>query len=217
MPITVVFFDVGETLVNEARLWAGWAAYLGVPVETFLSTLEEVIAAGEHHRRVFDGFVPGFDLDAARRDRAARNDADIFTAADLYPDVIPCFRALRQRGYTIGIAGNQPASAEQELNDFALDVDIITSSASLGVDKPSPVFFERLAKLAGAPAVEIAHVGDRLDNDVLPARESGMISVLLERGPWGRAHAGRAEARLADLRIKSLVELPDALARVTHR
>jgi hypothetical protein len=30
MSIEVVCFDVGETLVNETRLWDGWAAYLGV-------------------------------------------------------------------------------------------------------------------------------------------------------------------------------------------
>jgi hypothetical protein len=39
-----------------------------------------------------------------------------------------------------------------------------------------------------------------------------MVSVFLRRGPWGFAHALRPEAGLADLRVDSLAELPEALA-----
>jgi hypothetical protein len=42
-----------------------------------------------------------------------------------------------------------------------------------------------------------------------------MVSVFLQRGPWGRVHARRSEAALAEIRIKSLGELPEALARMT--
>jgi hypothetical protein len=70
MAIRVVVFDVGETLVNEERLWGRWAAYLGVEADVFRSTLAEVIANGEHHRAVFERFSPGLDVERARRDRA---------------------------------------------------------------------------------------------------------------------------------------------------
>jgi HAD superfamily hydrolase (TIGR01549 family) len=213
MAIKIVFFDVGETLINEARLWSRWAAYLDVPASAFVAALEEVIADGKHHHRVFDRFRPGFDLEAARRERAAQNDFDLFTAADLYPDAVRCLRALRERGYVIGIAGNQPAEAEEILKGLGLAIDIVTSSTSLGAEKPSPAFFEKLAKAADAAVSEIAYVGDRLDNDVLPARDIGMVSVFLQRGPWGHVHAKRAEAQLADLWLTSLAELPDALDR----
>jgi len=93
-----------------------------------------------------------------------------------------------------------------------LDVDFITSSARLGVEKPAHRFFVEIARLAGAPPADIAYVGDRLDNDVLPARDAGMVGVLLERGPWGRIHAKRDEVGLADIRLKELLELPNALA-----
>jgi hypothetical protein len=42
-----------------------------------------------------------------------------------------------------------------------------------------------------------------------------MISVIHERGPWGRCHAKQADIRLADIRIKELADLPDALAAFT--
>jgi HAD superfamily hydrolase (TIGR01549 family) len=215
MAIKVVFFDVGETLISEARLWSGWAAYIGVPEQTFRTTLEEVIAQGEHHRRVFERLRPGFDIEAARRDRAARGDADLFGTADLYPDAAPCLRALRERGYVVGVAGNQPEGAELALRTLGLEIDLIGSSGAWGVEKPSAAFFERLVSAANVSPPEIAYVGDRLDNDVLPARRAGMISVFLERGPWGRAHAKRPEARLSDLWIKTLAELPEALSSLS--
>src|SRR6266508_1036007 len=87
--INVVVFDVGETLVDETRLWAGWADYLGVPRDAFHSALEEVTAQGQHHHRVFERFRPqGFDIETARRERAARGDTDLFGAGDLYPDAL---------------------------------------------------------------------------------------------------------------------------------
>jgi FMN phosphatase YigB (HAD superfamily) len=61
------------------------------------------------------------------------------------------------------------------------------------------------------PAPEIAYVGDRLDNDVLPAKAAGMFAIFIRRGPWGYLHATRPEASEADARIESLLELPSLL------
>ena len=212
MPIKAVIFDLGETLIGEDRMWAGWANYLGVSPTEFRAALDDVIARGEHHRKVFDRFRPDFDFEAARRERLGRGENRLFDAADLYPDARACLRALRENGYRIGIAGNQPIEAERAIADMALDVDFIASSAGLGVEKPAPQFFAKIAVLAGTAPGQIAYVGDRIDNDVLPARNAGMIAVFLERGPWGRIHAKHDGARLADLRIKELLELPAALA-----
>jgi phosphoglycolate phosphatase-like HAD superfamily hydrolase len=41
-----------------------------------------------------------------------------------------------------------------------------------------------------------------------------MIGVFLRRGPWGYLHAARPEAAQATLRIDSLADLPDAIARL---
>jgi len=117
----------------------------------------------------------------------------------------------------VGIAGNQPAAADAALRELGVEADIVASSASWGVEKPSPGFFAQIVAAAGVAAPEIAYVGDRLDNDVLPARSAGMTTIFLARGPWGRVHAERADARLADWRLTSLVELPDALATLQRR
>ena len=60
-------------------------------------------------------------------------------------------------------------------------------------------------------------MGDRLDNDILPARTAGMATVFLRRGPWAKVHAGRPEAALADITVDTLSDLPDAIARLDAR
>ena len=213
MNIETVFFDVGETLVDETRMWGAWADWLRVPRFTFFGVLGGVIARGEHHRRVFEILRPGLDVD---RELAAMRAAGLpvgIAGTDFYPDALPCLRKLRAAGYRIGLAGNQPAEAEAELRALDLPVDFVASSASWGVQKPSPAFFERVARLAGVPPQEIAYVGDRVDNDVVPAAAAGMLAVFLRRGPWGYLHADSRDAARAHIRIDSLVDLSAALER----
>ena len=90
MTIKAVFFDVGETLINEGRLYGAWADWLGVPQHTFNAVLGAVIARGEHHLQVFEHFKPGFTLDAEERARAAAGVPNGFGPDDLYPDARAC-------------------------------------------------------------------------------------------------------------------------------
>jgi FMN phosphatase YigB (HAD superfamily) len=85
------------------------------------------------------------------------------------------------------------------------------------VAKPSAAFFDRVVEHARVPAGRILYVGDRLDNDVLPARAAGMRTALLRRGPWGYLHHASPGAQAADLRIDSLDDLVAALRRPDRR
>jgi FMN phosphatase YigB (HAD superfamily) len=205
--VEAVFFDVGETILDETRGWAAWADWLGVPTFAFFGVLGACIERGLHHREVFQRIRPGFDLERERRAFQHAGREVEWTASDLYPDAAPCLRALRAAGLRIGLAGNQPESIEPALRAMDLPVDWVASSARWGVEKPSPRFFERLVAEAELPAGRIAYVGDRLDNDVLPARDAGMVAVFIRRGPWGFVHAARSLASRAHLRIDSLDEL----------
>ena len=62
------------------------------------------------------------------------------------------------------------------------------------------------------PADSIAYVGDRLDNDVLPALAAGMKAVFVRRGPWGWMHAELPDIERAHLRLETLLDLPERLA-----
>jgi FMN phosphatase YigB (HAD superfamily) len=88
-------------------------------------------------------------------------------------------------------------------------VDWVGSSERWGVEKPDTVFFEQVVRESGVPAEEILYVGDRLDNDVLPARTAGLQAIRIRRG----AHAA-VESPADVVTIDSLDELPEALARV---
>jgi len=211
-PTRAVFFDVGETIIDETRVWESWADWLGVPRFTFMAVLGEVIERGDSHTAVFEQFRPGFDLAAERSARLAAGALWTVEPRDLYPDVRPCIDRLRAEEYVVGISGNQPDGVTDMLRALDLPVDVLATSADWGVQKPSPAFFERVCAEARVPAGRVAYVGDRLDNDVLPARAAGMIGVFLRRGPWGYSHARRPEADRADIRLDSLAGLPDALA-----
>ena len=80
-----------------------------------------------------------------------------------------------------------------------------------GLYHPDAAFFTKVIAAAGAPAHRIAYVGDRLDNDVLPAKAAGMTAVFIRRGPWGLIHGASPEAGRADLRIDGLDGLPSLL------
>jgi FMN phosphatase YigB (HAD superfamily) len=112
----------------------------------------------------------------------------------------------------VGIVGNQTEALESWARKSALPADVISSSASLGVRKPDPAFFESISELVGVPPARVAYVGDRVDNDVLPAAAAGMVAVHVRRGPWGRLQRTPAEATLA---LDDLVSLPDALASLS--
>ena len=195
-------------------MWRGWAAYLKVPEADFIAALDDVIAQGQPPRHVFDRFRDGFDLVAARRERAAAGESEMFDARDLHADAEPCLRRLRALGYRVGVAGNQPKDAVAALEALNLSADFIAVSATLGVTKPSAAFFEKVAEMSCVAVREIAYVGDRLDNDILPARAAGMATIFLLRGPWAKVQARLPEAALASARVTSLTEIPAALTRM---
>ena len=163
MAVSVVVFDVGETLVDEAATYERWEA---------------------------DGVTapPAFE------DR------------DLHADALPCLAALRVRGLRLGAAGNMRAVHEEFLRRHA---DFVGSSERWGVEKPAARFFERIVEEAGVPAGGILYVGDRVDNDVVPALAAGMRAVRIRRG----AHS-EVESPAGTVTIDSLAELPEALERV---
>ena len=224
MRIAAVVFDVGETLVDETRAWQAWADALGVPRLTLLGVLGGLAGCrdersrgtgirAEDHRQVFELVAPGADLEAA----AARLDVTGYEACDLYPDALPCLRALRDRGLAVGVCGNQPEATEAFLRDLGVPLDLVGSSQRWGVEKPDPAFYARIAAELRLPPGAIAHVGDRVDNDVVPARTAGLVAVHLRRGPWGVLQARWPEAAQAHVALDGLAALPAALAAFGRR
>jgi HAD superfamily hydrolase (TIGR01662 family) len=213
--IELVVFDIGETILCDDRVWAEWAEWLGVTPTVFSAVLGSVISDRKDLRLAFEMIKPGFDFAAERVAKEAAGLNSRRRPEDLYPDAAPCIEQLAELGYRVALAGNQPVSIEAMLGELALPVEFIASSERWGVAKPSPAFFARIVEEAGISAERIAYVGDRVDNDVLPARQAGMFSVFIRRGPWGYLQAPWPEADQADARIESLVELADVFGART--
>lgn len=197
-----VCLDVGETLIDETRIWSIWADELGVPRLTFLAAFGAVIARGGEHRDVF----PIFDADDWQlRLPAVEAAYGGFRPIDLYPDALPALDVLR-KSHRLAIIANQPAVRADQLRAIGVEADVLAMSESMGAAKPDPAFFERALKLMGSPdPAEVAYVGDRIDNDVRPAAEAGMRAIWIRRGPWGVIQ--RAEGVAPALTVDSLEEL----------
>jgi HAD superfamily hydrolase (TIGR01549 family) len=189
--LKAVVFDVGETLIDESRLWERAADTVGAPRFTVMGIVGGLAARGEHHRRVWE--MLGVERPPA-----------IWDSEDFYPDAVPTLEALRARGLRVGAVGNTLTDAEDLLREH---VDLVGSSARWGVEKPARAFFDRVVSECGVAPDEIAYVGDRVDNDIEPALAAGMVAVHVRRGPWGHLH----EPPPAALAIDSLHELQEAL------
>jgi FMN phosphatase YigB (HAD superfamily) len=209
--IGTIACDVGETLVDETPMWSRWADWLGVPREEFLAALDASIAEGRHHRSVFEHFRPGFDLDAAQGERIAAVDEPGFWPADLHLDVRPALAALKVCGMRIVLAANTSQRTEAFLQDLEMPVDLMTSSSALGVEKPAPEFFQKLAAAADALPPALLSVGDRLDNDVLAARAAGTAAGWIWRGRWAKMQARAFTLPQGCPAITRLTELPEPL------
>jgi len=57
----------------------------------------------------------------------------------------------------------------------------------------------------------VLYVGDRVDNDVLPAAEAGLATCWLTRGPWGQLQELPEDVE-PDLVLEGLGELPELIA-----
>jgi FMN phosphatase YigB (HAD superfamily) len=211
--LRAVVFDVGEVLVDESRFWAEWADWIGVPRHTFSATFGGLIARGQDHRHVFQHFRPGLDLEAEEQKREEAGRPPVFGPEDLYPDARTCLGTLRARGFTVGVAANQSRRTEAVLRGMDLPVDWVGTSAGWGVEKPSPAFFERVVARSRCRPEQIAYVGDRLDNDILPALTAGLVAVFVRRGPWGHLSSSEPELERAHLCLDDLKELIDRLGR----
>lgn len=215
--IEAVVFDVGETLVDETREYGTWADWLGVPRHAFSSVFGAVIAMGMDYREAFQFFQPGFDLAAERERRAAARQPETFGESDLYPDARPAMAALQEMGVWVGVAGNQTSRAGGILRELDLPADMIATSDDWGAAKPDASFFRAVIDAAPCGADGIVYVGDRLDNDLRPAKDAGMRTAFIRRGPWGYIWERHPDLpTVADWRMSTLAELPGIVAGVSR-
>ena len=92
-----------------------------------------------------------------------------------------------------------------------LPADLIATSDDWGVQKPDPGFFTRLTHEVPFPADQVVYVGDRFENDIVPAQVAGMRTAFIQRGPWGWIQRETVLPHGPGWRLMSLRELPELI------
>lgn len=179
-----IFFDLGSTLIDESaclelRLRETLAGCDNELRDRFLLTLREGWAANG------DGYklaLRTHDLQKAHWHGELER---------LYPAVPEILHLLKQK-FRLGIIANQEASCRERLNLWGLTglFDITILSCEVGASKPEPAIFLTALKRAGCAPEQAWMVGDRLDNDILPAMALGMKTVWVRQGWGGWGNAG---------------------------
>ena len=112
------------------------------------------------------------------------------------------------RHYRIGVIANQSPGTEERLIKWGLMpfVSVCLASAELGIEKPDPAIFRIALARAECAAEEAVMIGDRLDNDIRPARLQGWKTVRILQG-FARFQSPRDEFDNADATLTTLSEL----------
>ena len=202
-----VVLDVGETLLDESRIWRIWADELGISQLEFMSVFGALVARGQGYQDIAR-YYPG--LDWASKRAAIRERVGSLVEEDIFSDARGSLHELRELGYRIAIIGNQPRAIGGQLRALGIQAEVMLMSEEMDVMKPDPAFFHLTLEAIGkTDPSDVAYVGDRIDNDVVPASAAGMRAVWLRRGPWGVVPQDvPAEA---DLIVNSLSELAERI------
>ena len=110
---------------------------------------------------------------------------------------IEALRALRERGYLIGIVSNAtPTGAvmrhDLEVLGLAELIDAATYSSECGFRKPHPRIYLSTAEQLGVTPAECVFVGDRVKEDIRGSQALGMRAVLSHE--FRQEEVGDAEA-----------------------
>ncbi|MGH9395340.1 MAG: HAD family hydrolase, partial [Terriglobia bacterium] len=123
------------------------------------------------------------------------------TWSHVYSGTVEYLRALRGRGYFLGVVSNALGQIEAQLQRVGLAAcfEFILDSHIVGVEKPHPEIFQLALARCGFSPSEALFVGDLYSTDIGGAQNAGLNGVLIDRvGAY-------PEARVA--RIVSLPEL----------
>src|SRR4029077_13513592 len=206
-----LFFDLGNTLFSEERAWERRIQRLASSLERYgrRRAIEEVRAA---LREASEEFAPRLitrvieklidDLECRKLILAeARYDKELESA---YQGAEQTLRKLSSR-YRIGVIANQPAGTEERLAKGGLMpfISVCLSSTEVGLEKPDPAIFQLALSQSACEPPQAVMIGDRLDNDIRPARLLGWKTIRIAQG-FARFQSPRDGLDEADLTLANL-------------
>ncbi|MEE1218666.1 MAG: HAD family hydrolase [Ruminococcus sp.] len=175
MNIKWIFFDVGSTLVDETEAYdhrvRDMIKHTDITFSDFDNKRIELAKLG------FDGNSKAIEYFGLKKTPWHSEDEKPFV------DASKTLKALKERGYNLGIIANQVEGTAQRLEAWGLlkYFDVVATSAELGVAKPDKLIFEKAFELADCQPCNSVMIGDRLDNDIAPAKALGMKTVWIRK------------------------------------
>lgn len=202
MKIKWIFFDVGSTLVDETEAYDHRVRDMiegtNISFSDFNSKRIELAKQG------FDGNSEAIKYFGLKKTPWHTEDEIPFD------DAIETLYLLKRRGYNLGVIANQVEGTAQRLEMWGLlqCFDVLATSAELGIAKPDKMIFEKAFELAGCRPQNSVMVGDRLDNDIIPAKALGMRTVWIRKNLSIYQHIDLAKNN-ADWIIDNLSDLKE--------
>ena len=201
--ITWLFFDVGSTLIDEQ---IAYKHRLQDIAESANTTYQKVYdTAMEFYKQNKKG-----DLETAKQLGVSlpkwHTEDEI-----LYPDAAQCLKTL-SRKYKIGIIANQELGTKDRLQQQGIlqYIDLVIASAEEGVAKPDEKIFKIALERAACKSDNAIMIGDRIDNDIIPAKNLGFHTIWIKQG-FGQYWNITKEDETPDYTVQNLTKLCDIL------
>ena len=198
--VTWVFFDIGSTLVDEEAAYAhrirDMVRGTAVSFKQFAEKRLKFAKAG------FDGDKKAIEYFGLIKTPWHSEDEAPFE------DSGRTLSALQSKGYRLGVIANQVPGAKARLDAWGLGkyFPVIASSAEVGLSKPDPGIFLRALEMANCRPENAVMVGDRLDNDIRPAKQLGMRTIRIRKG-IAAFNEPSCEAETPDHTVETLSEI----------
>jgi HAD superfamily hydrolase (TIGR01549 family) len=184
-----IFFDVGDTLLDEGESMRDWCAQVAAALtrREHRTTADDVWKARERGYAQFPPDMLGRILENLGLPASERVVFDqVRYRHELerpFPGATDVLNRLAAK-YSLGVIANQAAGTQDRLcgHGWRGTFQVCISSAEEKLKKPDPAIFWLALERAGCRPDQAVMVGDRLDNDIAPARSIGMATVRTRQG-----------------------------------
>lgn len=216
----VLCFDLGWTLEDESEAQLDRAAQVtaicrghGIEVDPDELLELQVEAGSRGIPQVFPHALAEFDLPPAALEDLRRRLRWNTGKLALYEGAAALLDSLAHDN-DLALLANQSRPVADRLSAYGIAsrFDHVVCSCEVGLEKPVPAIFHLLAAHWAGQQREFWMIGDRIDNDIAPAKALGWKTVRVLQGDH-RRQKPKGPAEKADYEIASLAGLAGMMAR----
>jgi HAD superfamily hydrolase (TIGR01509 family) len=208
-----IFLDMGETIIDETR--AMDQRYLDIrsalvqhDIHVSIDDIEAAFRQALVERKPIP-FERVLELLGAGDETGKAISRIVRWRSDL-EDVVPGTKGILENlhsRFQLGIIANQSPGAEERLEKRGLRsyFDFVLGSGDIGLAKPDERIFRLALEMAQCPPERSVMIGDRVDNDIRPAKLLGMKTIRVLKG-LGAFQQPMDQLDLADYTADSLAD-----------